>query len=147
MNDQSRRDNELADFTDQLLAGQAADGHDDMQDLAAVVQRLHQLVGPDNAPSATFQARLTQRLEMEWSLTQQRKTQWWRNRRMQRFSALLAASVAMVVAAVAFLTLYETESNDTLQGSAVGPATCVVVVALISVAVVSLFLFFRRYQG
>jgi hypothetical protein len=70
MNDETRLDDELAAFTDKLLAGGDVHAAPEIEDLAAVVRQVHELIVPDSRPDPAFRERLTQQLEREWAQQQ-----------------------------------------------------------------------------
>lgn len=70
MNNETRLDDELAAFTDKLLAGEDVHAVPEIEDLAAVVRQVHELVAPDSPPDPAFRKRLTQQLEREWAQQQ-----------------------------------------------------------------------------
>ncbi len=64
-----QHDNELADLTDALMAGQDMTTSDDLQDLAQLTRQLHTLIASDSTPSTAYRNRLTERLNAEWAQT------------------------------------------------------------------------------
>jgi hypothetical protein len=71
MTDETRLDNELAAFTDRLLAGEDAQATPEIAELAQVVRQFHRLVAPDSGPDSAFRDRLAQQLNREWEQIQQ----------------------------------------------------------------------------
>lgn len=141
-------DNELAAYTDRLVAqGEVAQAPENLADLAQVVRDLHRLVTPP--PDSAFQAQLAQRLNREWNLSHQRKSGQfarWRSRRLTRLVAV-AAGVAMILLAVALVSLSAKEGSSTLEGTALessaGLAGAIVVLVGVGLAA---FWFARRHQ-
>jgi hypothetical protein len=67
MNDETRLDDELAAFTDKLLAGEDVHAAPEIEDLAAVVRQVHDLVAPDSRPDPAVRERLARQLRREWT--------------------------------------------------------------------------------
>ena len=131
MGDDIRLDDELAAFTDRLLAGEDAPAPPDLEDLAQVVRQLQQVIAPHERPAPGFRERLTQRLTREWPLQHHRRLRPWRASRRVQLTAL-AASVAVALLVVALLAA-NTDGSDvkgTASGSVAGPVAVVVVIAL-----------------
>ncbi|MBN1563905.1 MAG: hypothetical protein JXA10_08700 [Anaerolineae bacterium] len=70
MTDETKLDNELAAFTDRLLAGQDAQSTPEIDALAQVVRQFHYLADPASGPDPAFRDRLAQRLDQEWAAIQ-----------------------------------------------------------------------------
>lgn len=136
-------DNELAEFTDQLLAGKEPDMSTEETELADVVRQLQRTISGDAAP-APFKTQLTQRLGMEWDLHHKRQVRWWATPQVRRVTTLLAASVVLVIAAVLVLSTVDSDGGTGLEGSASGSATSIAIIALFVVGVLGLIVFFRR---
>jgi hypothetical protein len=71
MNDETRLDNELAAFTDRLLAGEDAQAAPEIDALAQVVRQFHHVMDPASKPGPAFRERLAERLDQEWAAMQQ----------------------------------------------------------------------------
>lgn len=137
-------DNELAAFTDQLLAGKEPAMLTDESELADVVRQLHRTISPEKPVSQNFKKRLTQRLTMEWDLQHQNRSHWWTTPRVQQIATLLAASVVLVIAATLLLSVSGGDNSSSLEGAATAPLAGIAVIALIAVGLLSLIVFFRR---
>ncbi len=144
MHDHTQRDDELAEFTDRLLAGDDPAAPATIESLASTVRRLHDAVEPGASVEPTFRKRLTQRLEMEWDLHYQRRPRWWRDRRMRQLAAVIAAGVVLVLAVVILLAAYEEETGMSIQGTTLGPLAGIVLIALLGIGLISMFVLLRR---
>ncbi|GEM_PF-6870037 len=126
MHEHARRDNDLATFTNQLLAGKEPEDMTELEDLTPVVRQLHAVIAPDEEPTSAFRAQLSQRLEMEWRLQHQRPARWWASRRVRRFSTL-AAALLMLAAATIWLSWHHDGEGGALSGTAIGPTASALV--------------------
>ncbi len=141
MHEHARRDNELATFTDQLLAGEEPDMQE-LDDLAHVVRQLHEVIAPHEKPTAAFRTQLAQRLEMEWALQRRQPPHWWATRRVRQALALAASLLVLAGAAIWFS--WPHESNNSLRGTALGSATGVLVAVVVVLAGLGVFMFYRH---
>jgi hypothetical protein len=119
MSDNAKLDDELAAFTDNVLAGRDIPVSKELEGLSHVVSQLHRVIAPDAPPSPAFRDRLTQRLIREWNLLhdrQPRRVPFYRRRSI----LALAASLLVVVLAVVLLSLGAGDDNAPLQGTALG---------------------------
>lgn len=159
MNDDVKRDNELAAFTDKLLAGESVPAATEIEALAQTVEQLYRVIDPHTGPDPGFRARLAQRLDREW--TQQERPQAqkesaneitklagrrWRgdvmsglrrNRGMRL--ATMAAGVAAVLLVVFFVTKSQIDSETmpgTTDGSLGWPIIGIAAVGILGVLVV-----------
>lgn len=176
MQENRKLDNELADFTDKLLAGETTQASSDIEDLARVVTHLHDLIEPAAKPSAEFRARLAQRLDQEWDQLQADrarsnaervrsnaegvrpapKTVPHRSRtgswstiggwRRNRLTRLASMAAAIAIVAIGALLLIGPESPPA-QGSANGALSVPVIVGIAVVAGVGLVLFWLSQRG
>ncbi len=129
MHDDARLDNELAAFTDGLLAGQHVPTPPELEELAQVVRLLNGVIAPAERPNPAFREHLTQRLDREWSLQYQRRTRYPLSRRLVQ----LAAVVAVILGAVIVLSI---DSDDkSVEGTALGSTSGIVVVIAVLVVV------------
>lgn len=144
MHDHTQRDDELAEFTDRLLAGDAPEVPASVESLAPTVRRLRAIVDPATPVDPAFRKRLTQRLEMEWDLYYQRRPHWWRARRSRHLTAVLAAGIIVVLAAVLLLTTYHEKTGVSFEGTTLGPLTGILVIALVTIGIVSMFVLLQR---
>ncbi len=99
INNNPELDDELAQMTDKLLAGEEMDVSPENQPLARIVKRVHRVVATGPAPDAAYRSRLTRRLNEEWDQVQRRPARPLFARPVFRFAAL-AASIVVVLAAV-----------------------------------------------
>lgn len=113
----ARLDDELAAFTDQLLSGEQAQVSPEIEDLAAVVKRLCQVVDPATRPDPAFRDRLTQRLNREWTLYHQRPARRWMSNRLLQVAAV-AAGLGVVLLVVSLLGNGSGDQN--IEGTAWG---------------------------
>ena len=134
MHDNARSDDELAAFTDSFLAGADAPTPAGLEELAQVVRQLNALIAPAEQPSPVFREHLTQRLNREWALQHQRRTRFRFSRRLVQVAALVAVIVGVLV------VLSLDSENKSVQGTALGSTSGVVVIiaalAVIGVAIV-----------
>ncbi len=145
MHDDNRLDDELAAFTDQVMAGaKPTSTSSELAGLTDVVQALYDIAGPQLSPSPTFQAHLTQRLTMEWNRQYPRRNASWLRQRPVRLAAFAAAAVVVLVAA-ALLLAQDSSDNSSVLGTSVGSVTwgAVIVVAVV-IGVAGLVLWLRE---
>ena len=143
MHEHARRDNELATFTDKLLAGEEPEEMNDQDELTFVVRQLYEVIAPHEKPPSAFREQLTQRLEMEWNLQHRQPARWWKTRRARRTMAL-AAGLAMLVAAAMWFSQQRTGGGGSLKGTALGPTTGALVVLMVVLGVLGLIVLYRR---
>jgi hypothetical protein len=140
MHDDARLDDELAAFTDGILAGEDASVPPELDDLASVVRRLHDTVVLGAQPEPAFRDRLTQRLNREWTLQHQRRKHPWRSSRPVQLMAL-AAVVAVILFALALLSANSDEKP--VQGTALGTITGAVVIITVLLGLGLLIIWYR----
>ncbi len=134
-------DNDLANMTDRLLAGEEVNALPDNQDLAEVVRRLRKAVAP-GVPDAAYRARLTQRLNEEWDRSYRQQARRWPGRPLLRW-ALLAAGVVIVLAGVLLASWTDRSGTPPLQGTALGPITWAIPILLIVALCVGVLVIWR----
>jgi hypothetical protein len=142
MHDNPRLDDELAAFTDGLLAGEDAQTPPELDDLAHVVRQLNEIIGSDVHLDPAFRERLTQRLNREWTLQHKRRSHWHSSHLVQLLA--LAAVIAVTLGA---LVLLLAEANDKpVQGTALGsaPGIAVVIAVLVGLGVLLIWYYQRR---
>ena len=139
MHDNATLDDELAAFTDSLLAGENIPAPAELEELAQVVRQLSAVIAPAEQPGQAFRERLTQRLNREWTLQHERRTRFRYSRRLVQ----LAAVMAVVLGAMIVLLL---DSEDKpVQGTALGSTSgVVVIVAVLAVGALAIFWFYQR---
>jgi len=143
MHEHARRDNELATFTNQLLAGEEPETMKEIGDLATVVRQIQGVIAPEEKTSPQFRAQLGQRLEVEWRLQYRQPARWWGSRRARRVMAL-AASLLMLVAAAMWFSWQHEEGGSSLKGTAFGPTAGALVVFGVALGGLGLIAFFLR---
>jgi hypothetical protein len=105
---------ELAQYTDELFAGQAMQTSVENQELAHLVRQLHALIATDDEPSPEFKTRLQNRVLQEWRRTDlATQTQHIIRRRLYRWGAIVAGIVVVIGVG---LVLGSTQ--DKVQGTA-----------------------------
>ena len=119
-------DDQLANFTDQLLAGNTPQDMDDpeLEALTITVKRLHSAFG-ENAETDADSERLQAQVMAHWTTLQQGKphrqnnrSPWWRKINRQRMSlAISLAVIILLVVAVPWL-LTSTPSMPGAAGAA-----------------------------
>lgn len=140
MHDHTELDNDLAAFTDRLLAGEDVQAPPELEELAHVVRQLHAVIAPESRPDPAFRERLTQRVNREWSIQHKRPPSAWRSRRLVQLTAL-AAVVALTLLA---LLLLSEGDEEPVQGTALGSVTGVVVVAAVLIGLGLLIVWYRQ---
>jgi hypothetical protein len=138
MPDQNRLDNALAAYTDDLLSGGGGPPPPGLGDLAPVLGALRDLAGPDVHPPGTFQARLRQRLGVQWNMEARRAPPG--NKRL----LWAGAGIALALAIVAFVVVGWDASADDLRGTALGSLTGAVALLGLVGALLLLWLSQRR---
>ncbi|MBN2306084.1 MAG: hypothetical protein JXQ72_16495 [Anaerolineae bacterium] len=143
MSHDSRFDDELADLTDRLLAGEEIAASGELAELGHIVRQLHSAIDSRPEAASVFQDRLTQRLKQEWNLHHHRRPRrWWQHR-----PVALVAAVTLVLFVVAIIGLRDNNGDGTFSGTALdSPAGVVgIVVIVLGIGLVALWL--RRRQG
>jgi hypothetical protein len=143
MHDHTGLDDELAAFTDQLLAGEDVQAPPELEELAGVVRQLHAMIAPESRPDPAFRERLTQRVHREWSIQHKRQPRAWHSRRLVQLTAL-AAVVALTLLA---LLLLSDGDEEPVQGTALGSVTGVIVVAAVLVGLGVLIVWYRQRRN
>ena len=137
------QDQELAAFTDALLAGQAAEGSD-LPPLAQTVRALAQTISPQ-LPPERLRRKIERQIVVEWAKRQltptERVLQWFKLPARQWAWAGVAA---VAVAAVA-IALLAPAGAETLTGTAIGDkgTTVIAILGLAGVLVMG-WLAFRK---
>lgn len=119
MDEQTRLDNALADWTDALLENRPLPESDDLSDLTPILRGLNNVIRPNEQASDAFRQQLGQRLSDEFTFTYASRN---RKRTLQPATSrvlAMAASVAIILVAAA-LALSTTETDVPLAGAAVG---------------------------
>ena len=127
MNDKNL-DNELADYTDRILAGDEMNASAETQAHAQLVRQLSALVGADEGPRPEFRLKLESILKDEFQHVAQPSTtaqtqhqkrqaivQTLRRRRRQQYAGLAALFVAVV--GVAYIVGNSGNTTGTASGS------------------------------
>jgi hypothetical protein len=138
-------DQELASFTDALLAGQATEGQA-RPELADIVETLARTISPE-APPESLRRRLRERTTAEWA-SQSRRPGWSLSRLLGRPARgwVWAAATLVVALAVAIAFLTPTGTAGLSATAAGGPAATVIVAifVLIGLAAIGLWFVNRR---
>ena len=134
-------DQELASFTDALLAGQAMEGPE-RPALADVVETLARTISPQSPPEALRQ-QLRKRTAAEWARRTPRPS-WSLSRLLGRPAQrwVWAAATLVVALAVAVVLLTPPGVAGLSATAAGGPAATVVAAALVLVGLVALGVWF-----
>ena len=141
MHDNARLDDELAAFTDGILAGEDVPTPAGLEELAQVVRQLNALIAPAEQPSPAFRERVTQRLNREWTLQYQRRTRFRYSRRLVQMAAL----VAVILAALIVLS-FDSE-NKSVQGTALGSPSGIAVIIVVLVVIGGAILWFYQHRN
>ncbi len=158
MDDETRLDNELAAFTDGLLAGKDPESAPEIEALAHVVRRFHHIIDPDSRPEPAFRERLAKQLDHEWTIQhrslappeqQQRADRerhsprflfdGLRHNRVVRLAAM--AAVLTVVLSVAVLVATDSDNAPGEPGTASGDFAWPVVIGIVVVGLLGLLIF------
>jgi hypothetical protein len=142
MSNKSSLDDDLANMTDRLLAGEEVNALPDNQDLGEVVKQLRRVVAP-GVPDVAYRTRLTQRLNEEWDQHYRQQTRRLPGRPSFRF-AILAASVVVVLTGVLLALWPGGIGTPELQGTALGPITWVIPVLLVVALCIAVLVIWRR---
>lgn len=130
MSNNAKLDDELAAFTDDLLAGRdTMTVSEELEPLSRVVRQLHAVIPPNAAPAPAVHTHLTQRLIREWNLLHQRPPRLVRFYQRRGVMAL-AASLLVVILAVVLISLREGGGNEPLEGTALGSQESVIFVVI-----------------
>jgi type VI protein secretion system component VasF len=141
MGNDAKHDNELAALTDSLLEGRDQPVSEDVQELSQVVRQLHQVIRPDVPPDPLFRKQLARRLNQEWTY-QRRAPRWYANRYVRL--AALAAVLMVVLLGVALLSA-QSNSDNTIEGTAIGTvAWTAAIVVVVAGALVGLALWWQQ---
>ncbi len=116
MNDTPELDDELAEMTDKLLAGEDMDVSPENEPLARIVKQVHRHTSAGPGLDAAYRSRLTRRLNEEWERVQSRPARRVFARPVLRFAALAAA----IVLALAVLLVLGQGSVVVTPGANVG---------------------------
>lgn len=144
MHNNARLDNELAALTDCLLRGEDVQAPPELDDLVLVVRQLNEMIRPGVRPDPAFRDHLTQRLNREWTVQHQRQKLPWHRQRLVQLTAL-AAAVCGILLVVGLLA--GDGNNETVQGTALGSITGVVVMTIgVLVGLGLLMLWYYRRQ-
>jgi len=143
MTDDNHLDNELANLTDRMLAGEDVSVSPELAELSDVVRNLRDAIQKPPAPQ--FQAQLAQRLDQEWTVRQPQRGRsrlFFRPNRVTQVAAL-AASVVVVLFVVA-LVVSEQQADKPLSGTATGPVAGVAVIAAAIIGLILLIGFWTQ---
>ncbi len=148
MNNHQEFDDELVRWTDQLLAGDAAEAPEGLEDLANVVRQLKQTIAPESSPTPTFRANLQNVLLREWSRRPQQKRLrfvWSQNRVLNL--SLVAACLAAALLVVVLLIERAENGEKTVQGTSAGSLPWFFGAAVAVIVVVGVGMWFFKGRG
>lgn len=142
MDENRRLDDELADMTDAIIENRNMDTSEELHELSQVVRGLHHTIQPGDRPSAAFETRMKQRLDMEWEQRQRRA-------RVTRFNPavrVMALAAALLVVMVAIILITNTAETGTTPpvGTAIGPTEFLIAVVALGAVVGAAFLVWRN---
>jgi hypothetical protein len=138
-NNTPQLDDELAELTDKMLAGQDMPISAENEPLARVLKQLHQITS--GSPNPAYRSRLTRRLNEEWDRVQQRQSRALFARPVFRFAAL-AAAVVLVLGAVLIVL---GPGNPSLPATVVGQVDPIfAVVFILALVLVGAVIWSRR---
>jgi hypothetical protein len=141
-NNQPELDDELADLTDKLLAGQDMNVSADNESYAKIVKQLHQIVASEPTATPAYRTRLTRRLNDEWDKAHRRQPERVFARPMFRFAAL-AASVVLVLLVV-LVALGQNSGFVPTPGASLGPLTVPTIIFVVALVVIVAIIWQRR---
>jgi hypothetical protein len=144
VDDQTRLDENMANFADMILAKRDPALPEDFASQARIIQVLNQVIEPGESMDAGMRSRLNQRINEEWDYVQHRKKSRLRILNLNTYSRMaVAASLAIVVAIIAIVISMNDTSGSDVSATAQGDSSALLVVsALVAVAFVSGFLYF-----
>lgn len=131
MDENRRLDDELAKLTDAVIESREAKTSEDMAELSDMVRGLRDLIEPDDQPSASFEARMRQRLDLEWEQRQRRMLR----PRVSNTVRVASLAAALVVVLVVVISLAGAPANGGLQGTALGSPEGIIVIAALAAVV------------
>ena len=102
MDENRRLDDELADITDAIIENREMKTSQENVALAEIARGLRDLIEPNAPVPASFEARMKNRLDMEWEQRQRRAVRMRVNPAVRLVA--LAAAVVVVMVVVIFLT-------------------------------------------
>lgn len=136
----NKLDDELAQATDSLLgAGNLPALSEENRQLGEVLRQLYTVIEPDAPPTPAFEARLTRMLNTEWERTHS-STLRLVDRPIARVVGL-AAAIVLILAAV--LVLAVPNSDQPLQGTAIGLSDGLAILVLLGVALAAALFYWR----
>lgn len=147
MSDNHKLDDELAAWTDSMLAGSIEQPSDELQDLAEIARELRRTIDPQVAPSEAFRAQLTHRLMREFASSSKRKVSFLPQQRRSRL-ALAAAGITLVLFMGVLLTSQDTsgEQSGTAGGSSLSLLNFILLVGVASVAGVAFWIWYTKFK-
>lgn len=144
MDDQTRLDDNMANYADMILAGRDPAASEDLASEVRLMQVLNQVIAPDKTMDAAMRSRLNQRINEEWDSVQKRRKSRFRILNFNAYTRLaVAASIVIVVAIVAIIISMNNTSSSDVTATAGGDSNALVIVgAFAIVAIMSGFLYF-----
>lgn len=145
MEHENQLNDQLADYTDAMLKGDAMLLDDDLQELGTVLRSLQRVVGKPTPPPTPFHTRLTQTLNNEWQKAQQERAQ---ARQRQQLVWRLGTVAAVVVLVFTVLILLPSDNTTSNTGTAQGGNEWLifVLVAVILGAIGTAYYWFQKYR-
>jgi hypothetical protein len=141
VNDQTRLDDIIANYTDTILSGRDASVPEEFASEARIVQALNRVIAPSDGLDAAMRSRLNQRINAEWDQRKSRRSTL--NFPASRFAPMaVAAGVAIVIGVVAIILSMGDTSGSDVSATAQGDGSALVIVMVMAaVALVGGFLF------
>ena len=141
MDENRRLDDELAEVTDAIIENREMKTSQEIADLAEIARGLHDLIEPNTPPSATFEARMKNRLDMEWEQRQRRVTRMRVNPAVRLVA--LAAAVVVVMVVIIFLTNNPSEEGS-FDATALGSPEALIGIIAVTAVVGAAILVWRN---
>jgi hypothetical protein len=143
MSNNPNLDDELAEFTDRLFSGDAGEVSADNMIEARLVRQLHGMMKNNSQPSPAFRARLTHRINDEWTAVQRQQPRQIIARPFT-FHPMVAMA-AVIVTALAFVILLMNPQSTGSPGTAGGGSIVVPMIFIGAVVIVgAIALWIRR---
>jgi hypothetical protein len=146
MSNNPNLDDELAEFTDRLFSGDAGEVSADNMIEARLVRQLHGMMKNNSQPSPAFRARLTHRINDEWTAVQRQQPRQIIARPFT-FHPMVAMA-AVIVTALAFVLVLSATSTS-LQGTGVdkgGASILIPALFMAAVLIVGAIALWIRYK-
>lgn len=146
MDDQTRLDDNMANYADLILAGRDPAPSEELESQARIMQVLNEAIKPGQSMDAGMRSRLNHRINEEWDSAQQRRKSRFQILSFNNFNLMaVAASLAIVVAVVAIVIGMGDSSGSSMGATAQGDGDSgdlAIFGAIAVVIIVSGFLYF-----